>query len=124
MKVICLTSFVHGALHLQTGAEADFPAGTATDLVNAGLVREASNEAVQPVPAAAADQSVKAAKAARAPANKKAPEPENKKVPEPEAKKAPEPQAKADTLSDQGLPAAPGAMDNTAVKDGNGSDHA
>ena len=71
VKAIALTAFVHGALKLQRGDEADFSPPTFTALAAHGLVREATAEQAQP-PAQGTQR------ATRAPANKKAAEPENK----------------------------------------------
>ena len=43
MKVIALTSFVHGPLNLNVGDKADFSDGTAADLASRGLVREVTD---------------------------------------------------------------------------------
>lgn len=81
MKVICLTSFVHGALHLHAGAEAEFSSGTAAELIGCGLVREAV--AQEPEQTA---QATPVAKKTLEPSNKAARVPKNKAVQEtPEA---------------------------------------
>ena len=75
MKVIALTSFVHGAQHLRAGDEAEFSDNTAAELAGRGLVRSAAE-----ANASAAVQAPPVTRAARTPLNKKAAEPVNKAI--------------------------------------------
>ncbi|KAB2902132.1 MAG: hypothetical protein F9K35_04585 [Burkholderiaceae bacterium] len=81
-KAIVLSAFVHGALKLQRGDEAEFSPSTFAALAANGLVREAgpSQEpaSAAPTSAPAPSPAARAQRAARAPANKKAPDPDTK----------------------------------------------